>query len=154
MTAHTQFMNRAGNAIMAHLAGSQTKRILLVDDEPEILVTFRHLFRMAQLADCRLDTAESVNQAMAMVATNCYDLCILDYRLGDGTAADLVKLWRDYGYEIPFMCISGYPDVDREMRALGSVAFVCKGDMDAATLADGIRLALGDFWKRRQLLAA
>jgi DNA-binding response OmpR family regulator len=49
------------------------KRILIVDDEEDVLESLEEL-----LANCKIDTASSYDQAVEMIDNNSYDLAILD----------------------------------------------------------------------------
>lgn len=55
------------------------KRILIVDDEKDVLETLIEL-----LANCKIDTASSYDQAVEMLDQNYYDLAILDIMGVDG----------------------------------------------------------------------
>lgn len=149
LTHQTRFIDRAGAQILRCIYGDGAEtpapryRVLVVDDEPEMLTVFKHLFRTPQLSHCDVKTADCVNQAMALIAANCFDLAILDYRLGRSeTAAELVCQWRSFGYELPFVCVSGYPDAELASRALGAVDFLPKSDITPERLAQVVRRAV------------
>ncbi len=154
--AQTHFVNRAGAQALRYLYGDEAAtpaapryRVLVVDDEPDMLVTFKHLFRTPALAHCSVQTADSVNQALALIVADCFDLAVLDYRLGaQETAAELVKAWRGVGYELPFICVSGYPDAEPIARELGAVDFVAKSDITPERLAKVIRRAVAASFAR------
>lgn len=150
--AQTHFMHRAGQHALRQIFGEQSVepcRLLIVEDDADVRMCFAHLFRLPTLAHCSISFADSVNQACAMMVANCFDLCILDYRLADGTAADLVKWMAEFGYELPFVMVSGYDDTEQEMRNLGAVAFIRKAELTHEELARTIRIALGDYWRQR-----
>lgn len=146
--AQTHFIDRAGAQILRCLYGDapETKapnyRILIVDDDEGTLLALRKLFSSKHLSHCIVHTAESANQAMALIATHCFDLAIIDYRLGSGTAMELVNMWRDHGYQLPFICISGFPDVEREVDSMGASGFLPKSDITPERMAEFIRRAV------------
>lgn len=158
-TVNTHFMHRASTEIKRQLFGefregeeSETGErisVLVVEDETSMRLAYAHLFRDRELRHCNIEFADSVNQAMALIATRCFDVAILDYRLGDGTSADLVRWWREYGYDLPFICVSGYLESDATTTRLGSVGFIHKADLNAEQLARIIRVAIGEFWRKR-----
>lgn len=150
--AQNHFAHRAGQQALRAIFGEdaiEPCRVLVVEDDKAVCLSFSCLFKLPTLAHCSIEFADSVNQASAMLATRCYDLCILDYRLPDGTAADLVKWMGEYGYEIPFVMVSGYEDTEQEMQNLGAVAFIHKADLSHEQLAQTIRLALRNYWRLR-----
>lgn len=148
-TQHTRFIDRAGAQILRCIYGDGAEtqapryRVLVVDDKPEMLTVFKHLFRTPHLSHCDVQTADCVNQAFALIVANCFDLAVLDYRLGGSeTAAELVKQWRSFGYELPFVCVSGYPDAEPAARALGAVDFLHKSEITPQRLAQVVRRAV------------
>lgn len=152
--ARTHFIERAGNEVKRLLFGDESDpvrkcRVLVVEDCPDVQACFALLFRQPSLSHVSASYADSVNQALAMMATDCYDLLILDYQLDDGTAEDMVKLMETYGYELPFIGVSGYNDTELKMRGMGAVAFISKSDLTPDALARAIRAALSGFWSRK-----
>lgn len=151
--ASTHFFERGLKQALRVVSGSDCVeapcRVLFVDDEPEMRRTMESLFRHSEaLRSYPLTVADSLNQAMALVVSNCFDIAILDYRLScNETAADLVSVWRDHGYELPFICLSGYSGMEIEMRNIGASAFIHKSDLTPEVLALQIRIALGVFWR-------
>ena len=53
------------------------KRILVVDDEPDILETFREMV-LIDVPDCKIDEARTYEAALALIQTGAYDLIVLD----------------------------------------------------------------------------
>lgn len=149
----THFMQRVGREVERAVGVCRPEqpryRILFVDDEAEVRLTFKVLFRHRAFANLSVDFAESVNQAMAMIVANTYDLLILDYRLPDGTAETLVATFREHGYDVPFLCVSGYEDSEDAMLRLGASGFLSKLDAsNPAVLAQSIERAVGTYWRR------
>lgn len=156
--AQSHFDQRAAHECVRRVCGDDSPQVepssvLVVDDDPDMRMCFKHLFRMSSLSRYQVEMADSANQAMAMIATRCHDLAILDYKLVDGTAAELVSMWRDFGYEMPFLCVSGYPDVEQEMLAMGASSFIPKAELTCDNLARAIRQTLDRYWTLRARLA-
>jgi len=149
----THFMQRLGREVERTVcAPSITEpryRILFVDDEAEVRLTFKVLFRHRLFEQYSVDFAESVNQAMAMIVANTYDLLILDYRLPDGTAGTLVQNFREHGYDVPFLCISAYDDATDAADRMGASGCLAKLDAtNPAVLAQSVERAVGGYWRR------
>jgi DNA-binding NtrC family response regulator len=53
------------------------KRLLAVDDEPDVLDTFTEMV-LADVPDCHIDQARSYEEALALIETGSYDLVVLD----------------------------------------------------------------------------
>lgn len=151
MLAQSHFAQRAAHECVRRVWGDDSPQVepssvLVVDDDESMRMCFKHLFRMPSLSRHQVEMADSANQAMAMIATRCYDVVLVDFRLDNGTAIDLVKTWREYNYEIPFICISGYPHAEGEMRAIGASGFILKTELTPAKIAQELRRALEGFW--------
>jgi DNA-binding NtrC family response regulator len=125
-------------------------RILFVEDDEDTRQCFSVLFRSPVLKHCAVDFAPSVNEAMALIAMRVYDLCILDWQLRDGTARTLVNEWREFGYSLPFLVVSGDSMVAGSAIELGASAFLEKLDASKPdSLERAIRRALGTYWQSR-----
>lgn len=151
MTA-TAFDNTQATRLLKRELLGKSPRVMVVEDDAGCRKCFEHAFRQSPLDRCRAQFVGSINEAMALIVMGETDICLIDYRLPDGTAADLVKLWRSYGYELPFIVISGHsdPDLDREMQALGALGWITKGAaVTAEDLERRIRYGLGNYWATR-----
>jgi NtrC-family two-component system response regulator AlgB len=78
--------------MMADSSDEKT-RILLIDDEQNILRTFRYCL---EDAGHRVATATDAQQAEQLVQRDVYDLCFLDLRLGDSSGLDLLPKLHQY----------------------------------------------------------
>ena len=68
-------------------------RILLIDDEQNILRTFRYCL---EDAGHKVATATDAAQAEQLVQRDVFDLCFLDLRLGETSGLDLLPVLRQY----------------------------------------------------------
>ena len=70
------------------IAGGNARRVLVVDDEPDI----RELLELTLVKmGLAVDTAGSVGEAQERLKNARFDLCITDMRLPDGEGLDLVR---------------------------------------------------------------
>lgn len=155
-TAGTHFMERITRHVERCLEMPDREeprcRILFVDDERDVQVAFKALFKCKALSHCSVEFADSLNQAMAMIATRTYDLLILDYAFPEGLASQLVHDFRSYGYDIPFLCISGHDEAEVPMKELGASGFLTKIDASIpANLSRAINNSLDRYWCRQRL---
>ncbi len=100
-------------------------RILVVDDEAIIGETLQALLEPEGYA---VDTALTLSEAAARLATGAYDLMIVDKNLPDGSGLDLV---RDAGTRFPYvpsMVMTAYPTAETVVEALtaGAADYLAK----------------------------
>ena len=70
----------------------QRGRILIVDDETNVVKTFRYCLEDAGYG---VSSARNAAEATALVQQGIFDLCFLDLRLGDQTGLTLIPLLCD-----------------------------------------------------------
>jgi DNA-binding response OmpR family regulator len=101
-------------------------RLLVVDDEPDILFALRDFFSgRGWEVDCAADRDE----AGALVAARPYALLLVDLRLSGPTdGLDLVALARQRRPAIRIVVLTAYgsPEVEAVARGLGADAFLAK----------------------------
>jgi DNA-binding NtrC family response regulator len=98
------------------------KRILIVDDEPAILLSFKRLLRFP---DAQIETAATVDGALALLESNTFDVALLDVRLTGSEGREGLSLMRAIKERCPathIILITGYgsPAVMEEALGLGA----------------------------------
>jgi len=102
------------------------KRILLVDDEPELLKAMR-----VRLASWGYDvlTAANGKEAIQLVEKEVPDAIILDIMMPEMDGIETLKRIRDFNKKIPVFMLTAYPSEERieNTKSLGISAFIPKG---------------------------
>ena len=95
-------------------------RVLLVDDEPDLL----ELLELT-LSRMGLDTtrAENVAEAIARLDAEPFDLCLTDMRLPDGAGLRVVEHINQKGLDLPVAVITAYGSAENAVAALKAGAF-------------------------------
>jgi PAS domain S-box-containing protein len=93
--------------------GDSAYRILLVEDDKLDQMAFERLIRDEKLSYDYM-IAGSVSQAQSMLDSNSFDVVIVDYRLGDGTAFDIFKLVKG----TPIIITTGIGDEETAVKAM------------------------------------
>ncbi len=95
-------------------------RVLLVDDEPDLL----DLLEM-DMARMGLDSerAASVAQAKARLEQRAFDLCLTDMRLPDGIGLDIVRFIVEHAPATPIAVITAFGSAENAVAALKAGAF-------------------------------
>jgi two-component system, NtrC family, response regulator AlgB len=100
--------------MMADSSDEKT-RILLIDDEQNILRTFRYCL---EDAGHRVATATDAQQAEQLVQRDVYDLCFLDLRLGDSSGLDLLPKLHQYAPWMKVVIVTAHSSIDSALDAM------------------------------------
>jgi DNA-binding response OmpR family regulator len=128
---------------MNEVEASETgRRVLVVEDNEDI----RLLLNLWLVDDPRcvsVTEAESVAEALAATGTGDYDAVVLDFMLGDGTAADCLPQLRKAWSDARIVVYTASLRVARDSRVLelGADALVEKVSV---VVEDVVELVLGD----------
>ncbi|MCY1265434.1 Alginate biosynthesis transcriptional regulatory protein AlgB [compost metagenome] len=125
----------------------QQGRILLVDDEPAILRSFRYCLEDQGYT---VATASSAAQADALLQRQVFDLCFLDLRLGDDNGLDLLAQMRIQAPWMRVVIVTAHSAVDTAVDAMqsGAADYLMK-----PCSPDQLRLAAAKQLEVRQLTA-
>lgn len=93
-------------------------RILVVDDEPQIVRALKVILRDAGFESV---PAESVEEALDAAAVRPPDAAIVDLLLPDGTAVDICRRLREWS-EMPIIVLSAVGEEDAKVEALAAGA--------------------------------
>jgi DNA-binding response OmpR family regulator len=116
------------------------RRVLVVDDETDFLVTYERLLRREGY---EVVTATSRATGLAALAGELPHLVISDLRLPDGDGLDVVRAARAARDPVPVIVITGYPSDETRRAALaaGATTFLAK-PFAAAVLLAAIRSSM------------
>ena len=125
------------------VARLRTRRILVVDDEPDVV---RVVVKRLQRAGCEVDTAVDGEVALErlLAAPQHWHLILTDQTMPRRTGEQLLLAMREHGIATPVVVMSGYsatvtPD---RMLSIGAAAFLPK-PFDGAQLLATLAGALG-----------
>jgi len=108
------------NKIKIMPVSKKINRALIVDDEPD-------LCELAEITLSRMGlethSANSLSDALALLKSEPFDLCITDMNLPDGDGIDLVSHIQTHLPEIPVAVITAYGNMELAIRALKAGAF-------------------------------
>ncbi len=95
-------------------------RVLVVDDEPDILELLElTLLRMG----LEVDRAHNVQEAIHKISGQQYQLCLTDMRMPDGEGLDVVRHITANNLDIPVAVITAHGNLDNAVAALKAGAF-------------------------------
>ncbi len=101
------------------------KRILIVDDEPAIRFAMRDFLEAHGL---QIDEAETCAEAQEAFLNTRPDIVVMDYRLPDGNALDLLARCKEIDASVPLLVLTGHGSIDLAVRAIkdGAEQFLVK----------------------------
>ncbi|MBE9520440.1 MAG: sigma-54-dependent Fis family transcriptional regulator, partial [Proteobacteria bacterium] len=96
-------------------------RILLVDDEDSLRLTFEMLLKRAGYES--VTGVSSFDDAITAVEQNDYDLIISDIVMQGSSGIDLLRKVKEMGKTCPVVMITGYPNIETAAEAVRLGAF-------------------------------
>ena len=96
-------------------SSEEKTRILLIDDEQNILRTFRYCL---EDAGHRVATATDAEQAEQVVQRDVFDLCFLDLRLGETSGLDLLPTLHQYAPWMKVVIVTAHSSIDSALDAI------------------------------------
>jgi CheY-like chemotaxis protein len=126
------------------------KRILAVDDEPDVLDVLKEEITMA-VPTCVVDSATSYDKATELIASCTYDLAIFDIMGVRGF--DLLRIAVDRKYPIPVVMLTAHalsPEFLKESIEKGARAYLPKSSLGNVVpfLKDVLTYEYGAVWRR------
>ena len=99
---------------------ARAPRVLVVDDEPDILELLElALIRMG----LQVDRACSVGEAVRQLGGHSYALCLTDMRLPDGNGLDVLRHIAERNMDVPVAVITAHGNMENAISALKVGAF-------------------------------
>ncbi len=101
-----------------------THRILVVDDEPEILEFFTSVLERRYQVDTAMDGAD----ALTRIGTNEYDVIVSDISMPGMDGMRLLRRIREKDLDVPVILITGVPTLDSAIEAVehGALRYLTK----------------------------
>jgi PAS domain S-box-containing protein len=119
-----------------------TRRVLLVEDNEDDYLIVRDLLSDITATGFDLRWVNNYQDAREALTRHQYDVCLLDYGLGEATGIDLVC---EFGAgETPFVLLTGHEnhEVDVAAATAGAADYLIKGEIKAPLLERSIRYAI------------
>ena len=139
---------------MDRIATDKPISVLLVDDDEEDYIIIDHVFRRIADSPFRLDWCATFAEAKRLIDAHAYDIYLIDYRLGEYSGLDLLKIAEPQKRPEPFIILTGAGDRGIERRSLQLAAddYLVKGTFGAELLSRTLHYALGRKQNEQQRL--
>lgn len=122
-------------------ADARLRAVLLEDDEVDLAVVEREL---RQLEDLKTDTVQTLAEALQLIGSNEYDLCILDLNVPDSHGIETFRTVAREKPDVPIVVLTGSDDSLLGLQAVreGAQDFLVKGASEPGRLSASVRFSL------------
>jgi diguanylate cyclase (GGDEF)-like protein/PAS domain S-box-containing protein len=131
-------------------------KILLVDDDEDDFVLTRGILREVYRDQFDLTWVPDFESSRQALMRESFEVCLLDYQLGERTGLDLLRDMISQGCRTPIILLTGNDDrdIDVEVMKAGAADYLVKGQFDGRLLERSIRYAIGYAVERQRTLDA
>ncbi len=121
----------------------KVRALLVEDDEDDYLIT-KDLFSDIYGGAHHLEWVREYEEAVEKLESDKYDICLMDYRLGEHNGLELLQEASARNVKIPIIFLTGQGDrsLDVEVMNAGAADYLVKGQLDSAKLERAIRYAI------------
>jgi signal transduction histidine kinase len=122
----------------------QHLRVLLVEDDEDDFVIMRDLISDIDGMRFELAWVSTYSEAVKRAGDAEFDVCILDYRLGEQDGINLLKELKEKGFSAPIIILTGQGDHDIDVLAMreGAADYLEKATLSSDHLERSIRYAI------------
>ena len=141
-------------------------RVLIAEDDEDDLFYFRELIfewkdwdyytRRNEKATVTVDSALTRQDILQKLSESPYDMCFLDYLLGEWNGLDILKEIRKMGYTLPVIMLTGQGDQDIAVQAMkaGATDYLAKSTLTPENLFITIRHSINLFSEEQKRIKA
>ena len=118
--------------------------IALIEDDEDDFLMARDLLSEIYGTRYRLEWTRDWRSALEAISNPVHDVCLVDYRLGEASGLDIVREAVARGCKTPIILLTGESnrEVDLEAMKVGAFDYLCKDEINPASLERAIRYAM------------
>lgn len=119
-------------------------RVLLVEDDEDDHVIVRDLLSEIKDWKFHMDWVSGYAEALERTKQDKYDICLMDYRLGERNGIELIREFIQNGFKAPIIFLTGVGSHEIDVRAMqeGAADYLEKSDLSPSLLERCIRYAV------------
>ena len=119
-------------------------RVLLIEDDEDDYILIRNLLDELFKSRFELEWVKTYESALHALDSHRYDICLLDYRLGERNGVELLNEVHAGDCIVPIIVITalGSYEVDREAMRAGAADYLVKSCLTADLLERSIRYSI------------
>jgi DNA-binding response OmpR family regulator len=121
-----------------------TIRLLIIEDDPEDIVFMKENLKDSYISRFNLTIAENLTTAVELLASEKYDLILLDLGLPESKGLETFNRIRNHSGDIPVVILTGCDDKELGIKAIqnGGQDYLVKGNMNNDMLIRVVRYAI------------
>lgn len=118
--------------------------VLLIDDDEDDFVHLRDLFDEIPRSKYKMTWKSNYREGLEALHSQPFDVCLLDYRLGEHTGMDLLQEVQKLNSVCPIIVLTGHGDFDLDLQAMqmGASEYLVKSQLNAHLLERTVRYAI------------
>lgn len=124
--------------------GENTIEILIVEDAESHFLFTSEMLRFGIPHPTHIDWAVDYEQAMNRLTEKRYDVCLVDYNLGDAVGTKIIQNAQKIGCRVPMILLTGHGDRDTDLEAMsvGAIDYLNKSTIKPESLERAVRYAI------------
>ena len=121
-----------------------TVRLLLIEDDEDDYILVSELLREVKETHYEINWISRYADGLAALLSDSYDVCLVDYRLGEGTGIELLRDAVLAKSHLPVILLTGQggKEIDIEATEAGASDYLVKSQIDALLLERTIRYTI------------
>ena len=122
----------------------QRIRLLLVEDDEDDAFLAVDELKTVDRSTFDVCWESEPRRALDRLVEEVFDVCVLDYRLGEMTGLELIEAARSRGIDLPFILLTGHDDrwVDEEAMRAGASDYLVKTHLSGTVFERAIRYSI------------
>ncbi|NET27580.1 response regulator, partial [Okeania sp. SIO1I7] len=122
----------------------QIINLLLIEDDQDDFIAINDILSEVESPKISLDWENTYEGGLAAIETGEYDVCLLDYRLGEKDGIELLKTAIDLNCQTPIILVTGQGDRELDLLAMkiGAADYLNKLEIREYTLERVIRYVI------------
>ena len=119
-------------------------RVLMIEDDSEDYLITRDLFTEIGQGGITLEWVSTYQAGLEALQANRHDVCLMDYRLGEGNGLELMSEAFRSGCRVPIIILTGQGDhsIDVAATQAGAAEYLIKGKIGVSLLEHAVRYAI------------
>lgn len=121
-----------------------TIKVLLIEDDEDDYILTSEFLNEVKGTEYEISWVSKYADGLAVLLEDNHDVCLIDYRLGEGNGIELLSASVAAGCRIPMILLTGQGDkeIDIEATQAGAADYLVKGKIEAPLLERAIRYAI------------